>query len=320
MILFYNSTYLAPRITPLLAAVCEIANLVGIQNPIDRTALFADELDVRKLTPSAVPFTGSFAEVMALGAERLNAMQGEKVVMWSGGLDSTGVLCALLASGRIKDYQILLTQESVAEYPEFFAKHIQPNAHRIMPSEGSWTEALLSSLPAITITGHGHSIPNYVVHRFADSTLPLDSDWHAVLDLLKNPAAKEMLMAHVVAAPMLIRSVDDVYWLIRFVFAKHQTTYRMGCVTERSEDGEKFVPFYGSDLYESWEVANRDRMRVNRATDRAKNDLRAFIFALTKDAAYTENKRQENSPARAFGSANIIYKRKVLFDNFKESE
>ena len=320
MILFYSSAYIAPLLTPLLEAVCEIANLVGIQNPIDRTALFRDDIGVRKLVPVVKPFTGDFAEVMAQGADRLNSMSGPKVVMWSGGLDSTGVLCALLASGKIKDYQIVLTQESIAEYPAFFSAHVKPNNHRIIPSTGSWTEALLSSLPAITITGHGHSIPNYVVHKFADSALSLDAPWEGVLKLLRRSMAKEMLTAHVAAAPVEIKTVDDVYWLIRFVFAKHQTTYRMGCVAEHSEDGQKFIPFYGSDSYEAWEVSSRERLRVSRASAKTKIDLRDFIFAFTGDADYAQNKRQENSPMRAFKTSAIAFRRKVLFDNFKESE
>jgi hypothetical protein len=300
-------------------AAIALGELVGIPCGIDRTNLFPNALNVRRLGMPAVNFDGSFSEAMSVMASAIHNMDGDKVVMWSGGLDSTAIIVALMNIHAAQDFEIVLTQESIAEYPAFYEKVVKLLRHRIVTAP-TWVDALLNQLPHKVITGHGHSIPIY--DKLKHPEIELDANWTELLAVLPNEESRVMLSAHVAAAPVQISSVDDAYWYIRLVFEAHQTTYRMSMITEDPKDGQKFIPFYGSDVYQSWEINNRNLIRlksIRSSATRIKNNLRQYILDFNGDDAYATTKEKINSPKVAFGSAVLPFRRDVLFDDYRKT-
>jgi hypothetical protein len=189
-----------------IQAAIALGELVGIPCGIDRTNLFPNALNVKRLGMPAVNFDGSFSEAMAVIASAIHGMDGEKVVMWSGGLDSTAIIVALMNIQAAQDFEIVLTQESIEEYPAFYERVVKLLRHRIITAP-TWADALLNELPRKVITGHGHSIPVY--DKLKHPEIDLDKDWTALLAALPTEESRVMLSAHVAAAPVKIRSVDD---------------------------------------------------------------------------------------------------------------
>ena len=300
-------------------AAVALGGLVGIPCGIDRTNLFPNALNVKRLGMPVVNFDGTFSEAMAVIASAIHGMDGDKVIMWSGGLDSTAIIVAFMNIHAAQDFEIVLTQESIAEYPAFYDKVVKRLRHRIITAP-TWADALLGQLPNKVITGHGHSIPIY--DKLKHPEIALDADWSVLLDVLPTEESRVMLTAHVAAAPVEIKTVDDVYWYLRLVFEADLTTYRMAMVVEDPTDGKNFISFYGSDIYQSWEINNRNLIRlksIHSSAIRIKSNLRQYILNFNGDELYAANKPKVNSPKVAFGSAVLPFRRDVLFDDYRKT-
>ena len=104
---------------------------------VDRAGLIDVKLSVKSLYPIPAKregFNTPLREVMLARAREIvaeSAKLGEIDVLWSGGIDTTAVVCALLletagdAAARAR-LRVRYCARSVGEYPAFFAQVIQP--------------------------------------------------------------------------------------------------------------------------------------------------------------------------------------------------
>ena len=104
---------------------------------VDRTGTIDFKLKVKSLYPIPVrdpDFNMTLRQVMMQRAEQiLSDHSGEIDVLWSGGIDTTAAVVALLqVPGARERIRIRYCQRSVAEYPGFFEAHISQLKHEVI--------------------------------------------------------------------------------------------------------------------------------------------------------------------------------------------
>ena len=97
-------------------------------NVFDRSRSMLDFPEIATLSPIGVlcePMT--INELCANSVEYIiNKAQSKKIVIaWSGGIDSTLVLSELLKRVPTSQLTVMLNNNSILEYPEFYKKYIE---------------------------------------------------------------------------------------------------------------------------------------------------------------------------------------------------
>ena len=114
-----------------LMAVENITKLLGKICPIDRTEYIDHPFPIHPIPiPKAMPI--SLDECMFLRAKEISEITEKKKILWSGGIDSTALLVALLKYDSEFNYEIVCTPSSLKEYPWFFEKYIKQKKHCII--------------------------------------------------------------------------------------------------------------------------------------------------------------------------------------------
>lgn len=247
--------------------------------------------------------------------ERATEFDCDVYVMWSGGIDSTLALISLLkAAGREerKRLVVLLSEYSIAEYPQFYRDHIRgklraearSSLDRILGDPhilvtGEHNDQLMGSdMAAALIASHGTSFIHAPYAR--DKIL---AHYESKLD--DRAAAEHFLMLFerlVKKAPIPIQTNFDFLWWVNFSL-KWQTVFmRMLTFTPRGraeritrEYVERYyMPFYCTDDLQLWSMNNLDK--------RIKGDWRSYkwvskdiIYDFTKDKEYRDHKAKRGS-------------------------
>lgn len=149
-------------------------------------------------------------------------------VMYSGGIDSTAALVALMRNSQFKDLlqqnriAVALTSTSIVEYPEFFYQHILPS----MPIVYADYDQLLNQPDSFIVTGDagdyviGNTDTPIFFHN--GSTENLSEDKSALWPYLDSidHSKKFSWFAREIAklAPFDIDSVNQMFWWIGQAF------------------------------------------------------------------------------------------------------
>jgi hypothetical protein len=82
------------------------------------------------------PTESTFSSVALAAAKKIaNSTYQRIAVTWSGGIDSTVALVALIQTVPAARLVVVCNQQSIAEFPSFYQEVIQPNIETITPSE-----------------------------------------------------------------------------------------------------------------------------------------------------------------------------------------
>lgn len=283
---------------------------------IDRTnkQLNFDELDFYAPAFDYEITNDSLEMCLMKNTEYFNKMPGNKILMWSGGIDSTAMLVSFIKSGYIKDYKIAYTDTSIEEYPQFFEKHIKKlNCYKSDAKNfESFINKLIDGGKNNIIGGFGHSIPNY--ENCIKNNLYLNDSSSKVFNLLKYDESKDLLIYNFSKCPVEIETVDDAYWFIRLIYEFNKSKYKFGLITDKAEHYKNCHSYYSLSPYLSWEISNRNLITRKSFQDPwDKKHLKEFIFDFTKDEYYFNTKQQTNSVKLSFGTSVYKYKRNILF-------
>jgi hypothetical protein len=280
---------------------------------IDRTQTLDQGFEYAVLDPIPAPATDgvSFAELCdAIGAELVAeaiASGREIGVLWSGGIDSTTALIAIMKAAAARGcgdwVRVLLSLDSVHEYPRFFLRHIN-GRYRTQ----AVTHPISASLdPAIlTVTGeHGdqlfgsHLLESYVRRGVGgedfQEILPL-----VLLERLGSPRSayrvRRYLEPVIAAAPIPIRTLFDCMWWLNFALKWQEVTLRLAAFR-----GEQARAVYGSlrhffrdKRFQAWSLANTAGRCVPVWTS-YKTEAKRYILDYTGDRDYYRTKEKEDS-------------------------
>lgn len=253
----------------------------------------------------------SFAQVCDLVAADIVArarVEERKIrVLWSGGIDSTVALIALLKALPTEEHQRiqpLLNMISINEYPLFFRQHILgklPFRQVPAPITQHFGDRQL------IITGeHGDQLFG------SDKLLPLIANglayepWEDILPLHlfekfsgrgKVKKLMDYLRPQIAASPVPINSTFELFWWLNYSIKWQQVTLRLPVFTFREDVKaihQRTHHFFRDERFQRWSILNHPNREC---ADLASYKMAAkeYIHAFTGDGVYLATKTKEPS-------------------------
>lgn len=276
---------------------------------VDRSGTldFGVKLGVLDPIPAVDPdFNLDFAALMCRRAREIILMDQPVTVMWSGGLDSTGALSALLDAGITDDQlHVVLTSNSIVEYPDFYHRFVQrlPNVTMMPPSLLKATKPV-----GLTVTGElgDQTFGSIIVRRYLpDYAQTLTRHWHDHVphDLI------EVYEPFVAAAPFEIRCIYDFLWWFNFSCKWQHVVMRVAQAADSVLDYmNDVVHFYRIDYFQQWSMNehNHRTLKTGRTYNSYKLALRKYIEQFTGDSDYANYKQKIGSLPLKFNSRYLM--------------
>jgi len=324
-LLYYNPNLIAASGNHGLADVELFSRLFAV---IDRTVSLVDRTHTIRLPiavhslfplPEPRPFTSTFEELCDLRAaellRRADELGATLFVFWSGGIDSTLALVSLLkhaTSAQAANMVILLSQESINEYPKFYREHIlgklRVDSAVMFPSllgghhlvvNGEHNDQLFGSdMVGKLIVRFGEPVMHQPYSRdtfflFFDEHVHDRETTNFYLDEFERLAA---------AAPVSIATNFQFLWWINFSM-KWQSVFirtlsyvppRRAARITRDYIETNYAPFYCTEDFQRWSLANLDS-KIKATWRTYKWPCKDIIYRFTKDADYRDNKIKRGS-------------------------
>lgn len=227
-------------------------------------------------------------------------------VLYSGGIDSTGLIVALLkvwATEQLKKITIVLTSHSILENPSFFHDHIKK--FRILNYMNS-LKHIISTPNSIIVTGElgdqifGSGMLLQAYQKFGPSILK-DNYCDRGADVIEQylmgdgrrgtghgKALFDFIRPIADEAPIALKSCFDFFWWFNFTqewqFAKYKYLENFDYSPSR-EYGSKIIHFYDTDYFQYWSI-NQHFLKIKDSWDSYKYLNKEFIYNYTKDPAH----------------------------------
>jgi len=298
---------------------------------IDRTRALDQGFNYAVLDqpPSPVSVCPSFAELCDTIADEIvsAAVQNRRniAVLWSGGIDSTAALIALMKvvekQGRHQLLRILLTQHSVQEYPQFYLRYVKGRYAQV-----AVTPPIAECLNPgyLNVTGeHGDQlfgsqllapyVQEGVSHRRYDAMLP-----EVVFDALQNATRTDRVVRYlepvIERAPVRIRTLFDCLWWLNFSLKWQHVTLRLAAL--RKEQARNVYlslrHFFRDERFQQWSLVHHPARGVSKWA-RYKDAAKEYIRAFTGDEQYYLHKQKEPSLGNVMKNANGVRPRLCIF-------
>jgi hypothetical protein len=306
--------------------------------PVDRSGVIKFPVRTRSFfpLPEVREFTKTYEEVCNERAQQLLAraerLDIQLYVFWSGGVDSTCLLVSLLKHANAAQRErivVLMTEESICEYPLFYRKYIRGQLRR---DSSMMLPYILGTRNLIVNGEHNDQL-------FGSDIVPGLSQMFG-LDILHEPYNRGMVVSFLTkimndgdlarfyvglfeelaeGAPIELKTNFERFWWINFAL-KWQTVYMrvLSFVAERnvalmSKEYLKsyYASFYNTEGFQLWSLNNRDK-RILNGWRSYKWPTKEVIYEFTKDAEYRDNKAKR-------GSLQYVVARRVPFEFIDEN-
>lgn len=260
---------------------------------------------------------GSFGDLMDQRAFRLRESCWDRTwyVDWSGGIDSTAILTAILKNFVTADFEnicIVCNQFSVMENPRFYFDHIVPNFRVIdsmsLDNESSIPDNIyrITGAPADMLQGAVRAVEAH------QNGLDLKQSWRHNPDPLLFWLTKitnkttahwiyQVVQQNLQHDPWAVDTYADWFWWINFNFKWIQ---QLCCHVHRirlidiKEYINSLVHWYSSSDFQLWSI---HEARYDLAIDNIgdyKKIAKDYIFAFDKNVYYHKFKMKGNSASR----------------------
>lgn len=293
----------------------------------DRTGTITTPLKSHNLFPLGSHLTDqkeTYANLMRKRAAEILA-QGEREkrplgIMWSGGIDSTALLIALLEVEtdpglRREKMHIFLSPESIQEFPQFYKAHIS-GKFKIIPSYYFYDHFAGEH---IMVTGEGNdqlfgsdlnvSASNQLGPDFIKQPFTRDALANLLACYKMEPVALERFTELFVKladrCPSGIETMFDFLWWLNFT-CKWQSVYTrmLGYISpsQRSGLSRDFVSryyscFFFTEEFENWSIWNK-HLKIGSDWRTYKLEAKKYILDFTGNQDYFENKVKMGSLSR----------------------
>lgn len=262
---------------------------------------------------SPIPKSGpslSFSDICDARAEEIIKHARELNVaidvFWSGGIDSTLALVALLKASRPEDVErivVWLSNSSINEYPDFYEKHILGKLKvKLLHKE---FESVFGR-EAVVVTGElgdqvFGSMKLFDKREFGDvRDMPWkDFLWMDVGRLTFVLRERHLfrgfidyLSEQVEKSEVPIKSAFDLLWWINFSM-KYQNV-QMRLISREVDENfwseySRLYHFFDTDDFQRWSIENHDK-KMRETAQSYKYVAKDYIYDFTKDAEYRDEK------------------------------
>lgn len=237
---------------------------------------------------------------------------------WSGGIDSTAILVAVLKNFDRADYEnvtVLMNAASVWENVDFYREHIVGNfrcinTHQFNRSERSRAHYRMHGDPGDMLWGATKGL------QAKKDGLDLSRDWkrsypawqqfNAVLFGQKSADWIYRVMAeNIESVPQYeIQSIADWYWWLNFNFKWIQKMlHDVSSITVQTpvEFFDCITPWYAQPLYQQWSLSRGRFGLLSGDIESYKIEAKDYIFAYDHNVYYRKFKTKFNSSGHYLG-------------------
>jgi hypothetical protein len=281
---------------------------------IDRTKTLDLGFDYRVIDPlpSRLDDSRSFSQLCDESAANIlaEAMENSRQirVFWSGGIDSTVALVALMRGATARDrsgmIEVLVSTESVKEYPYFFKHHVDSKytTTLVKPPLSQFLDP-----QKLNVTGEmgDQLFGSYLLREFVDAGIAHIS-YQDILPFvltkkLGKPKFAEQLMRYlhpqILRCPVRLETLFDYYWWINFSLKWQQVALRLQVFRQEQIREVDAVTrhFFRGHEFQNWALNHpEDRGTVTdwRAYKRVG---KKYIHDFTGDDDYLAQKTKEPS-------------------------
>ena len=306
----------------------EFLNICAFFNTflIDRTQSIDTSMQILKPLPIDHKTSYSFADICSISAKKivqksLNKQQ-EITLLWSGGIDSTTALIAIFKELKTLNkthlLKIILSQESIDEFPIFFKHFIKKGL-----CYKCFTAPIFTALEpqSMTITGElGDQIfGGNMVYDYLDRTDIYD-DYPApfekiLFDYFQDQKSVQNVMAlskvFIEQAPFSLKSLYDVLWWFSFAGKWQVVSFTM--IAKSYQEGEmplqlneNIIHFFDHNEFQKWAIQNR-KNQTHYTVKNYKYQAKEYIYAFFPDQEYLRNKRKEKSLKKVLGASKFSF-------------
>ena len=294
--------------------IIRAGQLVQAYMPVDRTGHFNPFHILYDPIPEVKEFNKSWEECCMDAAKELWQLGKPIELFWSGGIDSSGALIALLETKSDSDVlNIRYTQDSIDEFPLMWEKMVKgknnPLSHKEM-----LVDTLFENHDIIKVTGEcgdqcfGSDALHANLDKHADdwesiftwpngklfntsSDVPKDSEQN-----YKNKKSQlaEILFEHVDYSPVKIKTIFDLFWWCNFCFKWQDVNNRMIFTYSTTTEWQSTISFFNTENFQKWSIINHD-IKHGGTWETYKQPAKEYINKYIKDETYRKNKTKEPS-------------------------
>lgn len=258
---------------------------------------------IKEILSSKLP-SYSFEECCFVRARELRSLNKKHYyIFYSGGIDSTGLMVALMMTWSAEDLKkitVVLTSHSILENPSFYKSTIQK--FPLFNYMDGITQ-LLTQEDSLVVTGElgdqlfGSGMLLMACKKYGNQFLRNDYketgfqviDEYILKDGKRGEGHGKALFEHIVPiaeeCPFPIKTNFDFFWWFNFTqewqFAKYKFYESKLCPTLNLY-GKNIVHFYDTIYFQKWSLNNHD-LKIKDTWDSYKYLNKEFIFNYTKD-------------------------------------
>ena len=259
-------------------------------------------------------------------AEEIKAEYGNMpiVVLWSGGVDSTCILCSLLQVGV--NPIILCTNESITEYPAFYEKLKNDGRkielfswllgdkiyHRVYEKYGEVCYVIGWCADQLFGSNVNLRYPHLYNTNFKDGFKEILKDRRAGSELNAKEINNnlEIFDAYAKEINLPVEYTCEALWLFNFAVKWSHVSIDFKMTLPNDLYRKNVVNFFEDARFQDWSIANYKTFHEhNQTLDKAnyKKPLKNVIFNYTKDEDYYLNKGKVNSWSSRSGKNFLQY-------------
>ena len=302
-LLYMFSMRVEDRVTPERKLAMLLNSGFGYN--IDRTKTVADQSTFIVCTP--IPINTQSIELndaLVNSANAILAYNRPIYLLWSGGIDSTTALYALIDTGV--QFTVIMDSCTVAEYPYLADRLLSGTEPRIsvmcstIHARINLNQFVLENPNALFVTGElgDQTFGSDTLFRFTynERSLPIkEAVTNGILDkdiyeYCKNSTAS---LLGVEAAYM---TVAEFLWSLNFIF-KYQTVQLRTAVFRLKSQGEhkNCVHFFDTEMFNMYALNNYKSNVAFELHAEYKMPLKNYIFSQNGDVVYRDTKLKEAS-------------------------
>jgi hypothetical protein len=237
-------------------------------------------------------------------------------VLWSGGVDSTCALVSILENCEHNRIVVLLTDNSIGEYPAFYRRHIHGKLN--CKHASAFVQELAG--PNLVVSGElndqlfGSDIIADAISIFGfDAVLGrlqrelITSLYQVKLNGDRNTALffSSLFGRLAETAPVTLKTNFDLLWWINFTL-KWQTVYMRSLAFSTkplspAQIKTSYHPFFCTTEFQLWSMNNLDQ-KIKNHWKTYKWPAKEIIYEFTKDADYRDHKIKYRSLTHLFAN------------------
>ena len=302
--------------------VIRAGQLVQAYMPVDRTGHSNPFHMSYNPIPKFKKFNKSWEECCMEAARDLWKLGKPIELFWSGGIDSSGVLIALLETKSDSDVlNIRYTQDSIDEFPLMWEKMVK-DKNDPLPHKEMLDSSLFENHDVIKVTGEcgDQCFGSDALHANLDKHA---KDWETVFswpngklfntkpdvpkDTQENYEYKKMQLAeilfeHVDHSPVKIKTIFDLFWWCNFCFKWQDVDSRMIFTFSDTSDWRSTISFFNTENFQKWSIVNHD-IKHGGTWETYKQPAKDYINKYIKDETYRKNKTKEPSLIKVLAGA-----------------